>query len=271
MRAEPGVITSAANPLVKRLRKLRHRKQREREGAFVVEGIAQVWRAVEHGADVEALVVAPELLTSERAWRLVAEESAAGTMVVQLERGLFEDVTERDHPSGLAAIVRVHERALSEIDPTTASVFVVLDGVGNPGNLGSIIRSVDAAGRGAVVVVGESTDQYHPSAVKASMGALFTVPVVRARTMDEVFRWASEHGVGVIGTSARAPVSCWDVRYEPPLMLVFGSEAMGLSPEVLARARTSVRIPMDGEVSSLNLAVAVGMVLYEVKRQLQKP
>ncbi|MDQ3645789.1 MAG: RNA methyltransferase [Actinomycetota bacterium] len=266
--ADDGIITSPANPFVKRLRKLRQRKHREREGAFLVEGIAQVWRAVEHRADIEALVVAPELLTSDRALALADRERASGTRVVLVSRDLFEDTTEREHPSGLAAVVRIHERTLAEMQISPNSVFVMLDEVGNPGNLGSIIRSADASGAGGVIVAGASTDLHHPSSVKASMGALFTVPVCRAASVEDGLQWAQGAGLHVVTTSARAGSLFWEAIYELPLLLVFGSEATGLSPEVVARGSASVRIPMDGTVSSLNLAVSVGLMLYEVKRQL---
>ncbi len=175
-----GLISSAANPVVKRMRLLGDRRHRRREGAFVVEGIQPVWQAVEAGADVEVLVVAPGLLDGSAAARMVAGQEAAGVRVARLTTELFARVSARDGPSGMAAIVRATVPGLAGLAVTPGSVFVALHEVGNPGNLGTIIRTADAAGGAGVVLIGPAADPFDPAAVKASMGALFAVPVARA-------------------------------------------------------------------------------------------
>ena len=175
-----GLISSAANPVVRRMRLLGDRKHRRREGAFVVEGIQPVWQAVEAGADVEVLVVAPDLLGGSPAAEMVAGQEAAGTRVARVTGELFARLSARDGPSGLAAIVRARVPGLASLPVTPGSVFVALHEVGNPGNLGTIIRTADAAGAAGVVLVGAAADPFDPVAVKASMGALFAVPVARA-------------------------------------------------------------------------------------------
>ena len=266
----PETITSASNPVIKRAKKLRARKHRERERAFLVEGISQVWRASDHGARMDTLLVAPDLLSSEPALRWLDDQVSSGTRIAFLSRELFEAVTERDHPSGLAAIVEMVESRLEDLIVGPDSVFTVLVDVGNPGNLGSILRSVDAVGGAGVILVGDTTDQFHPSAVKASMGALFTVPACRARSLDELFEWAEAHGLATVTTSAHAATEYWEARFDTPCALILGSEAEGLTERDLARGTESVRIPMVGDVTSLNLAVAAGVLLYEVKRRSQQ-
>ena len=261
------VITSTSNPLVKRLKKLRYRKYRELDGFFLIEGIAHVRRAVEHEAPVEMLLVAPDLLTSEGAWSVIEAERAAGRNVVEFGREAFESIVERDHPSGLAATVKGERPPITGLVAKEGSVFVGLHDVGNPGNLGSIIRTVDAIGGDGVVIVGDSTDPQHPAAVKASMGTLFTIPVVYAPTLDDLIGWCLMDDVRLVTTSVRAEHLIWDVRFELPALFLFGSEALGLPRDVLDRGDVSVRLPMEGAASSLNLAVAAGVVLYEVERQ----
>lgn len=174
----PDLIGSAANPLVKRARLLLGgRKGRRREGAFVVEGIGPVWQAVEAGAEVEALLVAPELLVSEPAREMVAAQEARGVRVARLTGAVFASLSGREGPSGLAAIVRARAARLDDLRPAPDAPLVALHEIGNPGNLGTIVRTADAVGAGGVVLLGETTDPFHPAAVKASMGALFTVPV----------------------------------------------------------------------------------------------
>jgi len=261
------LITSAANPTVKRARRLRNRRLRDAEGVFLVEGIAHVRQAIDAGATIDSLLVAPELLTSEGALAAVAAEEARGTAVVRLGRAAFESIVERDHPSGLLGIVRMGAGELADLVAEPRSTFVALHDVGNPGNLGSIIRTVDAVGGSGVVVVGESTDHYHPAAVKASMGTLFSVPVRRAASFEELVAWCSSEQLTMIGTSAHATTDVWTATYPAPSVVIFGSEATGLPPEVLARCAMTVRIPMAGAASSLNLAVAAGVVLYEMRRR----
>jgi len=260
------LISSAANPVVKRMRLLGERKHRRREGAFVVEGVQPVWQAVEAGAEVEVLVVAPELLGDSPAAQMVAAQEQAGVRVARMTGDLFARVSSRDGPSGLAAIVRAQVPGLAALEVTPDSVFAALHEVGNPGNLGTIIRTANAAGAAGVILVGPATDPYDPAAVKASMGALFTVPVARAAGADEFFAWAAACGVAVVTTSAKAEVSFWDARYPRPVALLLGAEGTGLPPDVLAAGDLQVRIPMTGTAESLNLAVAAGLLLYQARR-----
>jgi TrmH family RNA methyltransferase len=259
------LISSAANPVVKRMRLLGDRKHRRREGAFVVEGIQPVWQAVEAGADVEILVVAPDLLGSPAAGMVAAQE-AAGVRVARLTGELFARVSARDGPSGLAAIVRARVPGLASLPVTQGSVFVALHEIGNPGNLGTIIRTADAAGGSGVVLVGAAADPFDPATVKASMGALFAVPVARAADPAEFFAWAAGSEVTVITTSARARASFWEAGYPRPLALLLGAERAGLPDDVLAAGDVQVRIPMTGTAESLNLAVAAGLLLYQARR-----
>jgi len=257
------LISSAANPVVKRMRLLGDRKHRRREGAFVVEGIQPVWQAVEAGADVEVLVVAPDLLGSRTAGMVAAQE-AAGVRVARLTGELFARISARDGPSGLAAIVRGRIPGLASLPVTPESVFVALHEIGNPGNLGTIIRTADAAGAAGVVLIGAAADPFDPAAVKASMGALFAVPVARAADPAEFFAWAA--GLTVITTSAKARTSFWEAGYARPLALLLGAEGAGLPDDVLAGGDLQVRIPMTGTAESLNLAVAAGLLLYQARR-----
>jgi TrmH family RNA methyltransferase len=260
-------IESPANPLVKRMRALEQRKVREREGAFVVEGIQPVWHAVESGAAIETLIVAPELLTSVPAQEMVARQRAAGTRVAEMSATLFARVATREHPSGLAAIVRVQQRSLDDLTVTPTSLFVALHEAGNPGNLGTILRTVDAVGGSGVILIGDGTDPSHPSAVRASVGTIFRLPIVHVEAIADVQAWCAARQIAVITTSTRAPHDYWHVTYPTPSLVLFGNEGRGLAPEVIAAGDLAVRIPMHGGASSLNLSVAAGVLLYEILRQ----
>jgi RNA methyltransferase, TrmH family len=260
------VISSAANPLVKRVRALGDRKHRRHEGAFVVQGIQPVWQAVEAGADIEVLIVAPGLLRPGGALDMVAAQEATGIRVARLTDELFGRIADREGPAGLAAIVRAAPVALDSLPVPTAGLFVSLHSPGNPGNVGTIVRTASAVGAAGVILIGPSADPYDPAAVKASMGALFTVPVVTAQSTGDFLTWAAACRVTVAATSARAAMSCWDAPWRLPLALLLGSEGAGLPDDLLREADLRVSIPMTGTAESLNLAVAAGVLLYEVRR-----
>lgn len=262
----PELITSAANPLVKRVRLLADRRHRRREGAFVVQGAQPVWQAVEAGADIEVLIVAPELLRGPAAG-MVAEQEARGVRVARLSGELFGRIADRDGPAGIAAIVARRLGGLCELAAGPSSVFVALHEVANPGNLGTIIRTADAAGAAGVVLIGACTDPFDPAAVKSSMGAVFGVPVVAAATGAEFAGWCRENGVALAVTSGRGAGSLWDTELPAPLAILLGSEGAGLPDELLAAGDIRLRIPMTGTAESLNVAVAAGILLYEAWRQ----
>ncbi len=262
------LITSAANPLVKRVRLLGDRRHRRRDGAFVVRGIQPVWQAVEAGADVEVLLVAPDLLRGPAAV-MVAEQEAAGRRVARLSAELFGRIADRDGPAGLAAIVRGELADLADLTVAPGAVFVGLHQPGNPGNLGTIIRTADAAGAAGVILVGPSTDPFDPAAVKASMGAIFGIPVAAAETPGQFLSWCRERAVAIAVTSGKGSGTLWDTALPSPLAILLGSEGEGLPEDLLAAGDLRLRIPMTGTAESLNLAVATGILLYEAWRQLR--
>ncbi|MFL6110662.1 MAG: TrmH family RNA methyltransferase [Catenulispora sp.] len=262
----PDLITSAANPLAKRIRLLADRKHRRREGAFVVEGLQPVWCAVEAGWEIESLIVAPTLLRGTATEEMVAEQERSGVPVARLSADLFNRLAERDGPGGLAAIVRTRAGGLSALTVRPDALFVALHRIANPGNLGTIIRTMDAVGGAGVILIGDTVDPYSPAAVKASMGSLFAVDVVHTPDADEFFSWAARGGVAVLATSGAADEDHWDATYTAPLAFLLGSEREGLPDDLLVRASRRLRIPMVGTVDSLNIGVAASIMLYEARR-----
>ncbi len=258
-------ITSAANPLIKRIRLLADRRHRRREGAFVVQGAQPVWQAVEAGADIETLVVAPDLLSATAAG-LVEAQQQRGLPVALVSGALFRRLADRDGPAGLAAIVRARPAPLAGLAVPPGALFVALHEIASPGNLGTIIRTASAAGAAGVIVIGRAADPCDPAAVKASMGALFSVPVAHAPSSDEFFGWAGARGIGVTVTSPRGGTGLWDWRPARPGAILLGSEGAGLPAGLLERGDAHVRIPMTGTAESLNLAISAGVLLYEAWR-----
>lgn len=263
------MITSFSNPLVKRVKRLRQKKYRLQEQAFFIEGLRVVLSAVEAGAPIDTLIYSSELLTSPSAWQMLAEQQDQGIPAVDLAAPVFGSISDRDNPTGLAAVVRSRELALNDLEIGSETIIVALVGVSDPGNLGTVLRTLDAVGAGGLILVGQTVDPYHLSAVKASMGALFTVPISHAADEQILLAWAKGYGLQVIATSARAKDSFWRTNYRLPALFLLGSEGEGLAAEVLAAADLAVSIPMAGQASSLNLAVATGLLLYELRRQAE--
>ena len=263
-------IERATNPLIKRIRALEQRKGREQAGTCFVEGIQAVWQAVDTGAAIETLIVAPALLTSVAAREMVERQQATGVAVAEVSAAIYERIATRENPSGLAAIVLTTSRDLPSLVVTPQAIFVALHEIGNPGNLGTILRTVDAVGGSGVILIGDTTDPYHPNAVKASVGTLFRTPIVQTGRIEDVLEWSHAHGVGVVTTSARATQEHWQATYPSPLLLLFGNEGRGLPQAIVRQGDLAVRIPMHGSARSLNLAVAAGVLLYEALRQRQR-
>ncbi len=265
------MITSLANERIKAIRKLQERKTRQESGLFYVEGLRLVAEAVEQHAAIETLLVAPDLLVSSFGRELVAAEQEQGTPVLEVSPEVFRRVSLKEGPQGLAAVVRQRWTALDAVHleentlPGT-NTWVVLDSVADPGNLGTILRAQDAVGGRGVILLEQSTDPYDPSAVRASMGALFTQTLVRA-SFAAFADWARSSGYPVVGTSDKATADYHAYRYPPALLLLMGSERQGLAEDRLALCEAVVSIPMLGKSDSLNLAVATAVVLYEILNQ----
>jgi len=256
-------ITSRDNEKIKDIRRLLSRKHRDRTRLFLVEGICHVGEASAAGA-VECLCYAPDLLTSEFAWRLIAGEQARGTPCYPLAAPAFAVLVQRERPTGLLAVARQLRARLEDLHPGNFPWGVALVSPQDPGNVGTVLRTVAAVGASGLLLLDHSADPYHPSSVRASMGALFSRPVARASFADFV-RWARAGGYHIWGTSARAnqdyrAIPC----YPRPLVLLLGNEQKGLTSQQAAACDEMVRLPMHGPITSLNLAVAAGVMLYEM-------
>jgi TrmH family RNA methyltransferase len=261
-------ISSFSNPLVKRIRKLRQKKYRRREKAFFIEGIRVVMAAVEAGAPLETLVYCPALLTSDLAWDMLRQQEQMGVRCQAVTAELFASISGRDNPVGLGAIVGARWKRLEDIVPGPAAIFVALVEISEPGNLGTILRTMDAVGAQGGLLIGDTVDPFHPSAVKASMGAIFSVEIARVPSSEALFLWSKRAGVQTIATSARAHDLFSEAPYRLPALLLLGSEGDGLPRHIIEAADLAVTIPMAGRATSLNLAVAAGLLLYEVRRSV---
>lgn len=252
------MISSTKNPLIKRIRRLKQKKYRLSEGAFFVEGLRVVAAALEMGAQVEQIVWCDRLLVSDFGRSLPSQAPSS-----ELSESIFRTISERDQPVGIGAIISIRYSAFGELAVGQNSVFVALYEISDPGNLGTIIRTVDAAGADGVILVGHTVDPFHPNAVKASMGAVFNVAIVES-SAENLLTWANENEIMIVATSAQGSADYRAIIYPKPALLFMGSERQGLPANIMQKADQTVAIPMRGTASSLNLAVATGILLYTI-------
>ncbi len=256
-------VTSRSNPTVKLIRSLRERKERDRAGLFFVEGIRLAVEAAQLGADIQTLVVASTLLKSPMALEMVEQQRQSGVNVLDVTAEVFDSISGKEGPQGIGAVVRQKWESLGAMQPGDGLCWVALDEPQDPGNIGAVLRTADAAGCAGVILLGHSADPYDPAALRASMGAVFSQRLVRADFSD-LAAWARAHGAAMVGTSGSGQVEYRAAAYRFPLVLLMGSERAGLSAEQQAACDMVVRIPMVGRSDSLNLAVATGVMLYEL-------
>ena len=259
-RARALLSASAEFQLLRSLKE--NRRQRARQGRFLVEGVRAIDVAVERGWPVASLLHPDGRRLSAWARGLLDSGVAAERVAVAPE--LWAELSDRDEPSELLAVLELPADDLSRVRPGLAVVF---DRPSSPGNLGSVIRSADAFGADGVVVTGHAADPYDSQAVRASQGALFALPVVRAGGAAEVDAWLERSGARVVGSSARGSVALAEADLSGDLVLVVGNEARGMSAAWRERCDEVVAIPATGVAGSLNVAAAAAILLYEARRR----
>ncbi|HWA61133.1 MAG TPA: RNA methyltransferase [Caulobacteraceae bacterium] len=254
-------ITSLTNPTVKAVRALHLRKEREETGLFLAEGLKIVTEAVELGR-------APKILmhTAEAASHPLLRQAAQATQkargeVIEVSRDIVAKISRRDNPQTVLAVFEQSFAPLQTLDPKAARCWVALQAVRDPGNLGTIIRTADAAGCGGVILVGDCCDPYSVEAVRATMGSVFAVPLYKAG-VEAFIAWRRTWPGAVVGTLLTATTDFRAAPYRDPTLILMGNEQAGLPPDLAAVCDVNVKIPMRGRADSLNLAVATGVMIY---------
>jgi TrmH family RNA methyltransferase len=254
-------ITSLANPTVKAVRALHLRKERDETGLFVAEGLKNVTEGVETGHAPKILLYGPEAADHPLLKKAVQATLAAQGEAIEVTEAILAKVSRRDNPQAVVGVFRQAFRPLDTLEPHAAACWVALHRVRDPGNLGTIVRTADAAGCGGVILVGECCDPYSVEAVRATMGSIFAVPLTRA-SEAEFAGWRQRWTGSVVGTLLSASIDYRQADYAKPALVLMGNEQQGLPPEMARLCDVNVKIPMRGRADSLNLAVATGIMIY---------
>lgn len=270
MNHEFPTLSSIHNQRIKDAVRLRDRRERDRTDQFIIEGYRELLRAVNAHFPIDRLFFCPEFFLGENEESLILKIAASGAEIYACSQPIFEKLSYRDRPDGLLAVAHQCHRTVSHLDHVLAKThppfLVVAEAIEKPGNLGTILRSSDAVAVDALVVCDACTDIYNPNTVRASVGTLFTVPVVESSS-EESLLWLRKNEVMIVAATPGGAQEYTEVDLTQPIAIAVGTEQHGLSEKWLKESDIQVKIPMCGVADSLNVAMATTLLLYEVLRQ----
>jgi len=258
-------ITSLANDRLKAIRALAMAKERRETGLFVGEGLKLVTDALEERWPIESVIYATEVADQAPVQRAAATARTRGADILQVSNAVLEKISRRENPQMVLGVFRQRLAEHAAVVPGPSGVWAAIETPRDPGNLGTIIRTVDAVGADGVILIGPSVDPFSLEAVRATMGSLFHVRLVRASEEEFLAMRAQWPGI-VVGTHLSGTEDYRAVAYDRPVLLLMGNEQSGLTAPLAAACDHLVRIPQAGRADSLNLAVATGVMLFEVRR-----
>jgi RNA methyltransferase, TrmH family len=260
----PREVTAFSNSTVKLLRSLRDKKARRAEGLFLAEGLRILAEARDSGRLPEIVAFSPEGAKHPLAAEIIAATEAAGGDAIETSADILSKMSGKDNPQMLIGAYRQPDTALKRIDRDTAPLWIVAQALRDPGNIGTILRTGDAAGAGGLILIDDCADPFSVEGVRASMGALFTEQIATAR-WPEFLSWLRSGEGQLFGTSLKATHDYLDAEYRRPCFLLIGNEQQGLPPDYEAECDLLVKIPMAGRADSLNAAIAAAVMAFAVR------
>jgi rRNA methylases len=260
-------VTSLANPIVKDLKALSQKRHRDETGTFLAEGLKLVIDAFEQGWTIRTLVYAKAARGKPNVEQIAARTVARGGLVLEVSEKVLTAITRRDNPQAVIAVFDQRYVPLGDFRPEPGETYVALDRVRDPGNLGTIIRTADAAGAAGIILVGDTVDPFSMETVRATMGSVFAMKIARA-TPAEFLAWQKKSRAFVVGTHLAGSVDYRTVPYAgKAVVLLMGNEQAGLPDELASACDALARIPQVGRADSLNLAIATAIMLFEARRE----
>ena len=259
-------IESPQNQQVKRLRSLATRKGRRVARRFLVEGVRALEEAASGHLPLETVALCPELYSGDRAAELAAELRGREIPILELSEEAFRSFSQVQAPEGIAAEVGIPETQLSDL-PADANLVVAAVDVRDPGNMGSLVRTADAAGAQAVIAAGSCVDLSDPKVVRATAGSLFHLQVVNGASPEDTIAWARQAGMRSVAATLKSAKPHTQTRFAKRMLVMVGNEANGLRDDVAKQADIRAFIPMPGRAESLNVTVAAGILIWEILRQ----
>lgn len=261
------IISSLQNPLIKNISTLLEKaRERRKQGLLVAEGLIEVGMALGAGYSVEQLLYNPELTSEKEIAALLKHQPSAAQYLIQVSNPVMEKIAYRANVPNVVALLKSPSPALAHFEVKKKPLILVLETVEKPGNLGAILRTADAAGVDAVLLCDPQTDWYNPNVIRASLGAVFTVPTFSV-SAEEALQWLNDHHIRIFATHLEASYPYDECDFREASALVMGTEADGISPFWVQHAQQRVIIPMYGRVDSMNVSVSTAILLFEALRQ----
>jgi TrmH family RNA methyltransferase len=260
----PRQITAFSNATVKLLRSLRDKKARRSEGMFLAEGLRILTEARDSGRLPEIVAFSPEGAKHALAAEIIAATESAGGDAIETTPDILSKMSGKDNPQMLIGAYRQPDSSLDRIDRTRAALWIVVQALRDPGNIGTILRTGDAVGAGGLILIDDCADPFSVEAVRASMGALFTQEIATAR-WGEFIAWLRSGEGQLVGTSLKATHDYLEAEYRRPCFLLIGNEQQGLPADYEAECDLLVKIPMAGRADSLNAAMATAVMAFTIK------
>ena len=257
------VITSKDNELVKNIKKLKEKKYRDLNNQFIVEGIKIVSEAIQENANIDSIVICEDCVNDGSIDKKLLFEIAK-FKCIYVTQNIFDTLTDVTNPQGILAVINKED--LTQNIDYTSDFIVVLDGIQDPGNLGTILRTVDSANLKQIIVSKETADSYNPKVVRSTMGGIFRVNIIKSDNLVETLKQMQKNGFEIVVTSLETNNSIYDINYNKKVVVI-GNEANGVSEEIQELADKKVKIPMLGKTESLNAGVATGIMIYEYVRE----
>ena len=266
---KPGLvkeITSVSNPIIKSIKGLFLKKNRDAEGLFIAEGLKLITDAIDCGWQISTLIYAKNIASQTHLQDIAAKAHAGGTNILIVSEKVLGSITRRNNPQLVVGIFKQKTAKLERVKSVNSDLWIALDRVRDPGNLGTIMRTADCAGAKGLILLGETTDPWSMEAVRASMGSIFNVDII-ASTIEEFSNWRETWNGFVIATHLDGAQDYREIDYDNhPVIALMGNEQQGLPQHLVDLCTHKVVIPMNGRADSLNLAIATALMIFEIKR-----
>lgn len=257
------VITSKDNEIIKNIKKLKEKKYRDIEGKYIIEGIKLIEEAIKESVNIDKIVICEDCINNDSIESKLMYEIAKNDCIYVSQK-VFENITEVSTPQGILAIINKKDNSNS-ID-FSEDIIVVLDDLQDPGNLGTILRTLDSIGLHQIIITKNTTDAYNSKVVRSTMGAIFRINIIQTNDLPKIINEMKKHKFKIMATSLQGNKSIYDIDYNKKVIII-GNESKGVSEVAFKEADEQIKIPMLGKAESLNASVATSIVLYEYVRQ----
>ncbi|MGD0885777.1 MAG: RNA methyltransferase [Thermodesulfovibrionales bacterium] len=259
-------ITSRSNPHIREAATIKGKKGRHKHDAFLIEGPHLLQMALRSGIAVQKVFFTEEHLATKEGERLVRQILRTGAELFRISGQILSKLSDTETPQGIVAIASHRPFSLDQLGLKEPALLVVIDGIRDPGNLGTLIRTADAAGVDAVIILPGTCDAFMPKAIRSTAGSIFNIPLVYPEA-GELMRWLQERSIKTLVADVHATQSLYEADLSRPLAFVFGNEAAGVHEGLRREADAGVKIPLSGKAESLNVAISAAICLYEAVRQ----